>query len=153
MSPDFIEGNTVGVFSTHYVSLISILAPKIMVTLFWFQLMYHWKWSWFWENWGSRNCVLKMNGLNTSLFSLWKKCIDLRLFSKCLVVPFFRSLRSNNMNFEILTSKIFSWLWKVSSYPRKSKTDNKRFQSSTIDFCPRSARKETNVRVAKSLLS
>ena len=33
------------------------------LTLFWFQLMLYWKWSQFWKNWGSRNCVLKMDGL------------------------------------------------------------------------------------------
>ena len=27
------------------------------------QLIYYWKLSWFWKNWGSRNRVIKMDGL------------------------------------------------------------------------------------------
>ena len=31
------------------------------LTLFWLHLVLYWKWSQFWKNWGSRNCVLKMD--------------------------------------------------------------------------------------------
>ena len=40
-----------------------------------------------WFNYGKASAVPS---------NLWKKCIDLTLFSKCLVVPFLRSLRSND---------------------------------------------------------
>ena len=33
------------------------------LTLFWFQLMYYWKWPQFWKKWGSHNCDLKTKGL------------------------------------------------------------------------------------------
>ena len=36
--------------------------------MFWFQLMYYWKWSQFWKNWESRNFL--MNGLYTNLSKL-----------------------------------------------------------------------------------
>ena len=36
------------------------------------QLMYYWKLSQFWKNWGSSNCFLKMNGLQyPKIFSFW----------------------------------------------------------------------------------
>ena len=30
-----------------------------LLNFFWFQLMYYWKWTQFWKNWGSRSCNVK----------------------------------------------------------------------------------------------
>ena len=43
--------------------------------------------------------------------NLWEKCVDFRLFSKCLVEPYLRALRliiaRSRSNFEILTLILF----------------------------------------------
>ena len=46
-----------------------------------------------------------------STYNTWKKCIDLRLFSKCLVWPFWRPSKSNN--FIIIYESLASNLEKV----------------------------------------
>ena len=58
--------------------------------------------------------------------NIWNICIDLRLFSKLLVEPFLRPLRSKDvrcwiLNIEVTTLKICNHFWKFGCQPRKNK--------------------------------
>ena len=59
------------------------------LTLVWFQLMYYWKWSEFWKNWGLCICVLKMNGIHIHfLFLLNLHSLNIRCNTALSIIHF-----------------------------------------------------------------